>query len=778
MTTYYTNRGNLLYENRQLDEAIELYSKGIALFPNDDEAFFNRANVYYDMKELDRAIVDFNRAIEINSNKAEYYNNRGVAFYDKNELDKALDDYNKAIEINPDYTLAKENKEEACRIIESRNKINGVKEDKVTEVSVNFSKASKSDSTQNELLDDNYQNKIETLISETTKLNSTLQNLTEINPFPEATKSDEKIIKEIAHHELYNMAIAIEELRDIFKDNFNPIRASAIIDRIPGSIPKYTKNEVGRLYIIEDVDKFWIYPIFNAPKSDIEYTKTFDLFANGNIITDVIPATCLKTDFGWKLEKRGAVAYTRDDKYSHQITTTKFYNFALLYEKAQKAFQEKYQPINVSPNVGRTSIFEENAEGVFYIINDREEFWLYPHFQISLEEILKANSFHKSGRGELITEIEPAKCQKLLTGDWELVEQYKGEIKLGTKPLIDAYNYALSSKNEKTQQDFIKNKKAKTVLFNIAYGINNSKTKDYIKTEGYFEDNPNGNFIIVEDISKSYVLPNFNFDIAQFEKINMIFDLPMNELSVSKNWFLKTAAEVEQIKLGQWRLIKSGEIGCALTFADYCHMIKKTSEKVSRFKVEINNLIETIHQKRAIEEQEIHNSLNDTITKKDKVIKTLKEEKNSIKKKKFKLSKLLYALTTLFIIAIVIIYFLSRSVNESKQLIANSGKPKTKTITMINLQNKPIIDAVNFIKNNNLALGTIDSTYDDVVDKRKIVKFTPYAGAELLPGTTVNLSFSCGQKTCPDCRRLRNRIVTRDWGAKRCGVCGYKFDTR
>lgn len=95
---------------KDLQKAIELYSKAIELDPNFAEAYSNRGYAKYLLGEEKNALQDYDKAIELNPNLSEAYNNRGNAKESLGDENGALEDYDKAIELNPDYTNAYNNR--------------------------------------------------------------------------------------------------------------------------------------------------------------------------------------------------------------------------------------------------------------------------------------------------------------------------------------------------------------------------------------------------------------------------------------------------------------------------------------------------------------------------------------------------------------------------------------------------------------------------------------------------------------------------------------------
>jgi tetratricopeptide (TPR) repeat protein len=82
-----------------LDEAIRLYSKAIAVKTDSADLYFVRGRAYRQKDQYDAAIKDFDKAIALRPNFAEAYNHRGVTRIGKGEQDKARADFKKACEL-------------------------------------------------------------------------------------------------------------------------------------------------------------------------------------------------------------------------------------------------------------------------------------------------------------------------------------------------------------------------------------------------------------------------------------------------------------------------------------------------------------------------------------------------------------------------------------------------------------------------------------------------------------------------------------------------------
>jgi tetratricopeptide (TPR) repeat protein len=102
----YYNRG-IAYKNLgNYKQAIEDYGRAIEINPRLAMANYNRSIVYYGLGNYKQAIEDLNRTIEINPRFAEAYNNRGNAYNGLGNHKQAIEDLNRAIEINPGYAEA------------------------------------------------------------------------------------------------------------------------------------------------------------------------------------------------------------------------------------------------------------------------------------------------------------------------------------------------------------------------------------------------------------------------------------------------------------------------------------------------------------------------------------------------------------------------------------------------------------------------------------------------------------------------------------------------
>ncbi|MEP6646024.1 MAG: tetratricopeptide repeat protein [Saprospiraceae bacterium] len=100
------NHGNILRALNRKEEALNDYNKALEFKPNFAIAFFNRGMLYMNEQKIDEAIRDYTSAIEFKPNYSKAYSNRGVIYTNLKRYAEAIADYTKAIEFNPGYMEA------------------------------------------------------------------------------------------------------------------------------------------------------------------------------------------------------------------------------------------------------------------------------------------------------------------------------------------------------------------------------------------------------------------------------------------------------------------------------------------------------------------------------------------------------------------------------------------------------------------------------------------------------------------------------------------------
>lgn len=104
----YYKLGNIAYQNRNYELAIDNFTKGIKKNPNFSKLYINRGNARYNLNDYEGALSDYNQALEINPQEVKAFVNRGNAYYmladyssdPDQEYQKAIQNFNTALSIN------------------------------------------------------------------------------------------------------------------------------------------------------------------------------------------------------------------------------------------------------------------------------------------------------------------------------------------------------------------------------------------------------------------------------------------------------------------------------------------------------------------------------------------------------------------------------------------------------------------------------------------------------------------------------------------------------
>jgi tetratricopeptide (TPR) repeat protein len=102
----YAGRGLAYYRKGERAPAIADYDHALALQPTAARLYNNRGLIYYQNGELKQAIADFTQAIDLQSNFAEAYYNRGRASFDSGDSGHAITDYTQALDLKPEWSAA------------------------------------------------------------------------------------------------------------------------------------------------------------------------------------------------------------------------------------------------------------------------------------------------------------------------------------------------------------------------------------------------------------------------------------------------------------------------------------------------------------------------------------------------------------------------------------------------------------------------------------------------------------------------------------------------
>ena len=98
----YNNRGVEYHKKKDINSAIDSYSKAIELKPNYALAYYNRGNSWYALKKYDRAKADYTAAIRLDPDNPSSYVNRSRIWVKKKDYQRASKDIKTAIRLDPD----------------------------------------------------------------------------------------------------------------------------------------------------------------------------------------------------------------------------------------------------------------------------------------------------------------------------------------------------------------------------------------------------------------------------------------------------------------------------------------------------------------------------------------------------------------------------------------------------------------------------------------------------------------------------------------------------
>ena len=94
-------RADKLYQEEEIEDALELYLQAYDLKPNSIELLNKLGQSFCCVENFEEAIKYFNEAISIRSNSVESYFNLGVTYDLIEQFENAIEAYSKASELNP-----------------------------------------------------------------------------------------------------------------------------------------------------------------------------------------------------------------------------------------------------------------------------------------------------------------------------------------------------------------------------------------------------------------------------------------------------------------------------------------------------------------------------------------------------------------------------------------------------------------------------------------------------------------------------------------------------
>ena len=118
------NEGNKLYNQKQYDEALRMYTDAQASRPDAAELHYNIGNVLFRKKEYDKAVEEYMRAQaapDRGLSQAATFN-RGNALLMQGKPEEAIQAYVQSLRARPDDADAKRNLELALRLLQEKKK--------------------------------------------------------------------------------------------------------------------------------------------------------------------------------------------------------------------------------------------------------------------------------------------------------------------------------------------------------------------------------------------------------------------------------------------------------------------------------------------------------------------------------------------------------------------------------------------------------------------------------------------------------------------------------
>ena len=99
----WNGKGNVLYDQKRYDEALEAYEKALALDPEFAYPWNGKGVVLFDQKRYDEALTAYDKSIALDPEYAYPWHGKGIVLREQNRYDEALAAYEKAIAIDPEY---------------------------------------------------------------------------------------------------------------------------------------------------------------------------------------------------------------------------------------------------------------------------------------------------------------------------------------------------------------------------------------------------------------------------------------------------------------------------------------------------------------------------------------------------------------------------------------------------------------------------------------------------------------------------------------------------
>ena len=161
----YYNIGAIHYDAKKYNEAKNYLEKTVELQPNFALPYFVLGNLHADLKDYENAISNYNKAIKINKNLAGAYNNLGLVYRNINNFENAISSYENAIAIKRDHVNAHHNLALVLKDVGKFESAIQAHEKAIKYEPENLAHYFYLSDLKNNILDINFKNKIEKIIS-------------------------------------------------------------------------------------------------------------------------------------------------------------------------------------------------------------------------------------------------------------------------------------------------------------------------------------------------------------------------------------------------------------------------------------------------------------------------------------------------------------------------------------------------------------------------------------------------------------------------------------
>jgi tetratricopeptide (TPR) repeat protein len=109
VAAYFTS-GKAAYEQEDYPQAVEQFTKGLQVDPQDPQLFYYRGLAHIAQDDFHEALADFGQAIRLNPKNAMAHYHRGLAHRLLGQHDQAIEDYTRALKLDPRLALAYRNR--------------------------------------------------------------------------------------------------------------------------------------------------------------------------------------------------------------------------------------------------------------------------------------------------------------------------------------------------------------------------------------------------------------------------------------------------------------------------------------------------------------------------------------------------------------------------------------------------------------------------------------------------------------------------------------------